>query len=133
MPTTLKGIAHKTAFPLCAAFAFTLLPSIAFAGGEDIFGAASPFEAFTNFLTGPFAYFVAIIGIVVFGAMLVSGSDFSGLSRRAPMILLAIGIILGAKTIIDKLYGGAAGASYSIEDVDRSLVAPDVMAESRRQ
>ena len=108
------------------------MPDVAIAGtGDDIFGTTSPFKAFTDFITGPFAYFVAIVAIVVFGAMLVSGSDFSGLSRRAPMILLAIGIILGAKTIIDKLYGGTSGAIYEeiqTRDLNRNAIdrgAPD--------
>ena len=76
----------------------------------DIFGGNSPFEKFTKFITGPFSYFIAIILIVVAGFMLAAGNDFGGFARRIPMMLLGIGLIIGATAVVGNLFGESAGA-----------------------
>ncbi len=93
------------------------------AASTDIFGGNSPFEKFTGFITGPFSYFIAIILIVVAGFMLAAGNDFGGFARRIPMMLLGVGLVIGATAVVTSLFGGTEGAmitpSEQVQHVER--------------
>lgn len=93
------------------------------AQAAEIFGNNDPFTKIQNFITGKFAGFVALISIVLFGAMLAFGSDFSGFGRRIPLILLGIGFVMGAVTIVDTLFSGSTtGALFEpVSTVSQTL------------
>lgn len=96
------------------ALAALALVSPAFAStGADLFGAQSPFEKVLEFITGPFAWFIVILALVVFGAMLVMGSDFTGFGRRIPMLLLGIAFVMGAVQIVTALFGSSQSATLT--------------------
>ena len=71
-------------------------------------GAAMPWESplrmIMGSLTGPTAGYIALIAIVVCGAMLIFGGDFSGFARNVINVVIAYAIILGASTIITNLF-----------------------------
>jgi type IV secretory pathway VirB2 component (pilin) len=73
---------------------------------EDIFGGASnPLERFLSFLTGGFASTIAIIAVVVLGAMIIMGSDFGGFGRRVPMVIVGVGFVIFASNVVNFLTG----------------------------
>ncbi|MCX6130548.1 MAG: TrbC/VirB2 family protein, partial [Proteobacteria bacterium] len=63
----------------------------------------------TNSLTGPVAGYIALIAIMVCGAMLMFGGDFSGFARNVINVVIACAVILGASSIITNLFP-ASGA-----------------------
>lgn len=101
---------------LALAVGMFALPSDAFAADaatREFFGSDDPFTKVQTWITGPFAIFITVIGLVLFGAMAVFGSDFSGFGRRVPMLLLGIAFVMGAITIVSNLFGSStSGALY---------------------
>lgn len=63
-----------------------------------------------NSLTGPVALVVAVLGVVVCGAMLVFGGDMQEFTRRMIYVVLAIALLVSAAGIITLLFPGAGGA-----------------------
>ncbi len=77
---------------------------------DALFGTESPLLKFTDFITGPFAYAVVIIALVVTVGVLAIGGEFSGFSRRMPIIVIAGGIVILAGTVMTNLFGGERAA-----------------------
>jgi len=67
----------------------------------------SPLRAIMGSLTGPTAGYIALIAIVVCGALLIFGGDFSGFARNVINVVIACAIILGASNIITNLFPSA--------------------------
>ena len=85
-----------------------LVPDPAFAA-DNIFGAASPLATFINFITGIFAYMLVIVGVVVTLGGLILGSDMSGFSRRAPLVVISGAVLILADTMVTTLFTGSQG------------------------
>jgi type IV secretion system protein VirB2 len=60
-------------------------------------------------LTGPVAGYIALIAVMVCGALLIFGGDFSGFARNLINVVIACAVILGASSIITNLFP-ASGA-----------------------
>lgn len=86
------------------------LPDAALAG-DQIFGTSSPLTKFVDFVTGPFAYMVVIVALVATVGVLALGGEFSGFSRRMPIIVVAGGIVILAQTVLGNLFGSSRAAS----------------------
>ena len=101
------------------ALSLALLSSPVLAGtANDIFGSDSPIKKLTAFMTGPFAFMVVIVGIVIMGGMLIFGNDLSGFGRRVLLLVLGGGLILGSVQVVTSLFNKpAAGALYAPGDI----------------
>ena len=55
-------------------------------------------------MTGPIAYAISLMGIVVAGAMLVWGGEIGEFVRRIIMLTLAISLIVFAANILATLF-----------------------------
>ena len=73
---------------------------------DQIFGTSSPLLRFISFITGPFAYAVVIVALVASVGTLAIGGEFSGFARRMPIIVVAGGIVILARTVLSNLFGG---------------------------
>lgn len=105
-----------------------LMSSPALAGAaNDIFGSASPLKKLTDFITGPLAFMIVVVGIVVAGGMLMFGNDLSGFGRRAMLLVLGGGLVLGAVQVVSSLFSSTSGASYVVE---QPLNAPALSHET---
>lgn len=96
---------------------FFLLPTESMAtvnAANDIFGGGeNPLDQFLSFLTGGFATTIAVIAVVVLGAMIIMGSDFGGFGRRVPMVIVGIGFVIFATQVVSFLTGtDASGMLY---------------------
>lgn len=122
-----KQIIERAALLACLGLCVAVLASSpAFAGtANDIFGAKSPIKKITDFMTGPLAYTIVVIGIVVIGSLLMFGNDLSGFGRRVMLLVLGGGLVLGSVTVVGNLFSEATtGAIYvPVEENGGSLAA----------
>ena len=109
---------------LCAAASLVLpvlmlsvQPALA---ADELFGTDSPLLKFIDFIIGPFAYGVVIIALVVTVGVLAIGGEFSGFSRRMPIVVVAGAIVILAGTVITNLFGRDRAA-----DLPTGGVPPD--------
>jgi type IV secretion system protein VirB2 len=61
-----------------------------------------------NSVTGPVAFALAIIGIVVAGGVLIFGGDLNGFFRTLIFIVLVMALIIGAQNILSTFFGRGA-------------------------
>ncbi|RYZ91299.1 MAG: conjugal transfer protein TrbC [Proteobacteria bacterium] len=65
----------------------------------------TPLSSIKDSLTGPVAGYIALIAIMVCGAMLIFGGDFSGFVKSLINVVIVCAVILGASSIITNLFG----------------------------
>jgi type IV secretion system protein VirB2 len=63
-----------------------------------------PLQAIADSLTGPVAYVISVVGIVVAGAMLVWGGEINEFARRLIMLVLVISLIVFSTQILSTLF-----------------------------
>ena len=61
-----------------------------------------------NSVTGPVAFALAIIGVVVAGGVLIFGGDLNGFFRTLIFIVLVMALIIGAQNILSTFFGRGA-------------------------
>ena len=96
-----------------------LMAVVAFGGVVSAGGGAMPWDAgltaLTQNISGPFAGFVALMAVVISGAVLIFGGELQAFGRTMFFVILVAGLILGAAQIIALVGGGAAGAALPID------------------
>jgi len=65
----------------------------------------TPLEKIRNSLTGPVAMVISILGVATAGVSLIYGSEFSDFTRRLIMLVLVIGLLVSASSILSLLFG----------------------------
>jgi type IV secretory pathway VirB2 component (pilin) len=89
-----------------------LLPLLAQASTSDTSTGSLPWESplatLRTSFSGPVAYAISIIGIVVCGAMLIYGGEINEFARRAIMMVLVIALIVLANSVLTSLFSTAA-------------------------
>ncbi len=75
-------------------------------------GGGLPYETWLtnlrNSVTGPVAFALAIIGIVVAGGVLIFGGDLNSFFRTLIFIVLVMALIIGAQNILGTFFGRGA-------------------------
>ena len=94
-----------------------LAPQHAFASTTS--GGALPYEGWLATLrdsvTGPVAFTLSIIGIVVAGGILIFGGDLNGFFRTLIFLVLVMALLVGAQNVMSNFFGHGAVIS-SIEN-----------------
>ena len=95
-------------------------------------GGSLPYESWLvnlrNSVTGPVAFALSIIGIVVAGGVLIFGGDLNGFFRTLVFIVLVMAFLVGAQNIMSTFFGrgaeiaGIGGATVPLAGI-ASLVA----------
>lgn len=90
------------------------IPQSAFASVGT--GGSLPYEDWLenlrNSVTGPVAFALSLIGIVVSGGVLIFGGDLNGFFRTLIFIVLVMALIVGANNVMSTFFGhGAVVAS----------------------
>ena len=71
-----------------------------------------PYESWLTKLrqsvSGPVAFGVAMIGIVVSGAVLIFGGELNGFFRTLVFIVLVMALLVGANSMLSTFFGGSA-------------------------
>jgi len=74
-------------------------------------GGGLPYEGWLinlrNSVTGPVAFTLSIIGIVVAGGILIFGGELNAFFRTLIFIVLVMALLIGAQNIMTNLFGGA--------------------------
>lgn len=120
-------INSKTAYHLSiiALFAFMMMaahPAMASTGT----GGSLPYESWLTSLqdsvTGPVAFALSIIGIVVAGGVLIFGGELNAFFRSLIFIVLVMALLIGAKNMMSTFFGqGAVIASIDAKACIRSI------------
>jgi type IV secretion system protein VirB2 len=64
----------------------------------------TPLQTISTSITGPVAYAISLIGIVVAGAMLIWGGEINEFARRVIMLVMVISLIVFASNILSTLF-----------------------------
>ncbi|MGL5291999.1 MAG: conjugal transfer system pilin TrbC [Vibrionaceae bacterium] len=96
-------------FTLCAVlFLLITQPAIASEGT----GGSLPYESWLtnlrNSATGPVAFSLSIIGIVVAGGILIFGGELNGFFRSLIFIVLVMALLIGAQNMMATFFGRGA-------------------------
>ncbi|MCY1448954.1 hypothetical protein D9M71_656680 [compost metagenome] len=59
-------------------------------------------------VTGPVAFALSIIGIVVAGGVLIFGGDLNGFFRTLIFLVLVMALIVGANNVMKNFFGTSA-------------------------
>jgi type IV secretory pathway VirB2 component (pilin) len=95
-----------------------LLPQHALASEGG--GGQLPYESWLtnlrNSVTGPVAFTLSIVGIVIAGGVLIFGGDLNGFFRTLFFLVLVMALLIGAQNMMSGLFGqGAEIASYDAD------------------
>jgi type IV secretion system protein TrbC len=68
----------------------------------------TPLQTIRDSITGPVAYAISLMGIVVAGAMLIWGGEINEFVRRIIMLVLVISLIVAASNLLKTLFVSGA-------------------------
>jgi type IV secretion system protein VirB2 len=90
--------------------AFDLLPDLAMAANAagGITEWETPLNKVVTSITGPVAFGISAIGVVVSGGMLMWGGEINEFGRRIIMVVLVIALIVTATNLLQTLFGVGA-------------------------
>jgi type IV secretion system protein VirB2 len=75
-------------------------------------GGGLPYESWlTNLrssVTGPVAFTLSIVGIVIAGAVLIFGGDLNGFFRTLVFLVLVMALLVGAQNMMQNFFGQGA-------------------------
>jgi len=94
-----------------------LMPQLTFASEGT--GGSLPYESWLtnlrNSVTGPVAFALSIIGIVIAGGVLIFGGDLNAFFRTLVFIVLVMALLVGAQNMMGTLFGRGAEIAASRE------------------
>ena len=97
-------------FALVAVLAVTLVTDPAFASSGGGLPWETPLNKVKDSLSGPVALAVGVIAFFAGGAMLVFGDEMTDFARRAALVVLACGFLLGGSNLLTTLYGSTSSS-----------------------
>lgn len=78
-------------------------------------GGGLPYEGWLTQLrysvTGPVAFTLSVIGIVIAGAVLIFGGDLNGFFRTMVFVILVMALLVGAQNMMSSFFGRGAEIS----------------------
>lgn len=101
---------------LAALFALMLLALLVLAPhpawAAEGTGGSLPYESWLtnlrNSVTGPVAFALSIIGIVIAGGVLIFGGDLNGFFRTLIFLVLVMALLVGAQNVMSTFFGRGA-------------------------
>lgn len=130
-PTPTLNLNRKTMFYIGMALLmalFLIAPQHAFASEGT--GGALPYESWLanlrSSVTGPVAFALSIIGIVVAGGVLIFGGDLNGFFRTLIFLVLVMALLVGAQNIMTSFFGRGAEIAAITEGLLHSFVVSRV-------
>ena len=91
-----------------SAAALVVDPALASSGGGLPW--ETPLNKVKDSLSGPVALAIGVIAFFAGGAMLVFGGEMTDFARRAALIVLACGFLLGGSNMLTTLYGSTSSS-----------------------
>lgn len=88
-------------------------------------GGGLPYESWLtqlrNSVTGPVAFALSIIGIVIAGGVLIFGGDLNGFFRTMIFLVLVMALLVGAQNVMSTFFGRGAEIAALGHAVDQQL------------
>ncbi|HBB9961502.1 TPA: TrbC/VirB2 family protein [Vibrio parahaemolyticus] len=98
-----ETVKHRS---LKAAVSLSLLfPSLSYASGSSGMPWEDPLSKIVDSVTGPIAFGVAVLGIVVAGLTLVFGGQLDGFIQKIAILALVVSLIVLATNVLSSLFG----------------------------
>jgi type IV secretory pathway VirB2 component (pilin) len=98
-------------------------------------GGSLPYESWlTNLrtsVTGPVAFALSIIGIVIAGGVLIFGGDLNGFFRSLIFLVLVMALLIGAQNMMSTFFGRGAEIAALTTDTATQLEALALNVASR--
>ena len=103
-------LAYAVVIALASALLVLLLPSLAHAASTGGTGLQweTPLQKIRDSVTGPVAYAISLLGIVVTGAVLVFGGEINEFIRRIIMLVMVVSLMVFAADILNTLFNKGA-------------------------
>lgn len=105
-----------------------LAPEHAFASEGT--GGSLPYESWLtnlrNSVTGPVAFTLSVIGIVIAGGILIFGGDLNGFFRTLIFIVLVMALLVGAQNMMSTFFGRGAEIAAASDGAQALLAALEV-------
>lgn len=115
-------MSRKTVVRLfAAAAAFVVFVGPAFASSSGSLPWESPLQKIQESINGPVAGSIALIATAIAGSMLIFGGELNDFARRMAYIMLVLGLLLGASTVVALF--SASGASIGVSTAIAAGVA----------
>ena len=109
----------KLALPVLALAFVVLLINTPDALASAGTGGSLPYEDWLDNLrksvTGPVAFAIAIIGIIVAGGVLIFGGDLNGFFRSMIFLVLVMALVVGAQNMMSSFFGRGAEIAAAID------------------
>jgi type IV secretion system protein VirB2 len=86
-------------------FVFFLFPSLAQASSSSGMPWEDPLSKIVDSVTGPIAFGISVLGVVVAGLALVFGGQLDGFIQKIAILALVISLIVLATNIMSSLFG----------------------------
>jgi type IV secretion system protein VirB2 len=74
----------------------------------------TPMTVLRTSLTGPIAFAIALIAIMVTGGMLIFGGEINEFAKRGAYVVLVLGLLVTAQNALAVLFPAVAGAGAII-------------------
>jgi type IV secretion system protein TrbC len=74
----------------------------------------APMTVLRTSLTGPIAFAIALIAIMVTGGMLIFGGEINEFAKRGSYVVLVLGLLVTAQNALAVLFPAVAGAGALI-------------------
>ncbi len=135
MPSNQRLAAHPSPrmFYICLALllvAFLLMPDHAFAAEGT--GGSLPYEPWLvklrTSVTGPVAFALSIVGIVIAGGVLIFGGDLNGFFRTLIFLTLVMALIVGVQNVMSTYFGRGAELAGTYD----AISSPSLLVTSHR-
>lgn len=89
----------------CLAVVLFLMPTWAMASTDTGMPWEGPLTKVVDSVTGPVAFGVSVLGVVVAGLALVFGGQLDGFIQKIAMLALVIALIVMATNVLSSLFG----------------------------
>jgi len=107
-PTRFRCPAARWTVPLLTGLAALPAPCRAATGGGGGLPWETPLQTFAASISGPVAFVMSLMGIVVCGAMLIWGGEINEFVRRFIMVILVVALLVFSSNILSTLFGVGA-------------------------
>jgi type IV secretory pathway VirB2 component (pilin) len=98
-------------------------------------GGGLPYESWLtnlrNSVTGPVAFALSIIGIVIAGGVLIFGGDLNGFFRTLIFVVLVMALLVGAQNMMSTFFGRGAELAALGDAAGVHLVLTTMVATAR--
>ena len=114
-PATYLRVLPNPLIGVCLITALALLGGPVDVLASEGTGGSLPYESWLvnlrNSVTGPVAFAISVVGIVVAGGVLIFGGDLNGFFRTLIFLVLVMALLIGAQNVMSSFFGRAAEIS----------------------